>query len=65
MNSCQSLVHHTGEYFVMVVYFLFCYDPLKIVMLDKIYDIKITNPEDGIRIFQNINTIAEYIENHN
>ncbi len=34
-----------------------------IVMLDKKFDIKISNPEDGQKIFQTVNTIAEYIEN--
>ena len=36
-----------------------------IVMLDKKFDIKISNPEDGQKIFQTVNTIAEYIENQN
>ena len=35
-----------------------------IVMLDKNFNIKISNPEDGVKIFQSINTIAEYIENN-
>jgi acyl carrier protein len=34
-----------------------------IVMLDKKFDIKISNPEDVQKIFQTVNTIAEYIEN--
>jgi acyl carrier protein len=34
-----------------------------IVMLEKKFDIKISNPEDGQKIFQSVNTIAEYIEN--
>jgi acyl carrier protein len=36
-----------------------------IVMLDNKFDVKITNPEDGVKIFQTVNTIAEYIENQN
>jgi len=35
-----------------------------IVMLDKNFNIKISNPEDGAKIFQSVNTIAEYIENN-
>jgi|TARA_B110000914_G_scaffold142395_1_gene124685 acyl carrier protein len=35
-----------------------------IVMLDKKFNIKISNPEDGAKIFQSVNTIAEYIENN-
>jgi acyl carrier protein len=35
-----------------------------IVMLDKNFNIKISNPEDGEKIFQSVNTIAEYIENN-
>jgi len=35
-----------------------------IVMLDKNFNIKISNPEDGVKIFQSVNTIAEYIENN-
>ena len=36
-----------------------------IVMLDKEFNIKISNPEEGAKIFQNVNTIAEYIESNN
>jgi acyl carrier protein len=36
-----------------------------IVMLDRDFNIKITNPEEGAEIFQSVNTIAEYIENNN
>ena len=36
-----------------------------IVMLDKNFNIKISNPEDGAKIFQSVNTIAEFIENQN
>ena len=36
-----------------------------IVMLDNIFDVKITKPEDGVKIFQTVNTIAEYIESQN
>ena len=36
-----------------------------IVMLDRNFNIKITNPEEGAKIFKNVNTIAEYIENNN
>ena len=35
-----------------------------IVMLDREFNIKISNPEDGAKIFQSVNTIAEYIENN-
>jgi len=35
-----------------------------IVMLDKNFNIKISNPEEGAKIFQSVNTIAEYIENN-
>lgn len=33
-----------------------------IIILDKDYGIKITQPEEGQAIFQTINTMAEYIE---
>jgi acyl carrier protein len=36
-----------------------------IVMLDNKFDVKITNPEDGVKIFQTVNTIAQYIESQN
>mgnify|MGYP001491339516 FL=1 len=36
-----------------------------IVLLDKHYNIKITKPEDGEKIFQTVNSLAEYIESHN
>ena len=36
-----------------------------IVMLDRDFNIKITNPEEGAKIFQSVNTIAEYIESNN
>ena len=36
-----------------------------IVMLDKKFDVKITNPEEGAKIFQTVNSIAEYIESQN
>jgi acyl carrier protein len=36
-----------------------------IVMLDRDFNIKITNPEEGAEIFQSVNTIAEYIESNN
>ncbi len=35
-----------------------------IVMLEKEFNVKITNPEEGAKIFQNINSIAEYIESN-
>ena len=35
-----------------------------IVMLDREFNIKISNPEDGAKIFQSVNTIAKYIENN-
>ena len=34
-----------------------------IVMLDRCFDIKISNPEEGAKIFKSVNTIAEFIEN--
>ena len=33
-------------------------------MLEKEFNVKITNPEEGAKIFQNINSIAEYIESN-
>jgi acyl carrier protein len=33
-----------------------------IVLLDKNYQIKITDPKDGKKIFHSIRTIADYIE---
>ena len=33
-----------------------------IVMLDKKFNVTITNPEEGAKIFQNVNTISEFIE---
>ena len=33
-----------------------------IVMLDNKFDVKISNPEEGAKIFQSVNTIAEFIE---
>ena len=36
-----------------------------IVMLDKKFNVKIANPEEGAKIFQSVNTIAEFIENQN
>ena len=33
-----------------------------IVMLEKKFNVKISNPEEGAKIFQSINTIAEFIE---
>ena len=35
-----------------------------IVMLDNKFNVKISNPEEGAKIFQSVNTIAEYIENN-
>lgn len=35
-----------------------------IVLLDKEYDIKIKNQEEGKKIFQSLNTMAEYILQH-
>ena len=34
-----------------------------IVMLDNKFNVVISDPEEGAKIFQNINTIAEFIEN--
>lgn len=36
-----------------------------IVMLEKDFNIKISDPEEGAKIFQSVNTIAEYIQNNN
>ena len=36
-----------------------------IVMLEKKFNVKISNPEEGAKIFQSVNTIAEFIENQN
>jgi len=33
-----------------------------IVMLDNKFNIKISDPEEGAKIFQSVNTIAEFIE---
>ncbi len=33
-----------------------------IVLLEKYYDIKLTNPEEGQTVFKNVATMAEYIE---
>ena len=33
-----------------------------IVLLEKYYNIKITNPEDGKKVFESISTMANYIE---
>ena len=33
-----------------------------IVMLDNKFNVKISNPEEGAKIFQSVNTIAEFIE---
>ena len=35
-----------------------------IVMLDRDFNIQISNPEEGAKIFQSVNSIAEYIENN-
>ena len=33
-----------------------------IVMLDNKFDVKVSDPEEGAKIFQSVNTIAEFIE---
>ena len=33
-----------------------------IVLMDKNYGIKITNPEEGKQVFQSVQTMADYIE---
>lgn len=33
-----------------------------IVLLEKFHQVKITNPEDGRKIFTSINTMADYIK---
>ena len=33
-----------------------------IVMLDNKFNVKISDPEEGAKIFQSVNTIAEFIE---
>ncbi len=35
-----------------------------IVLLDRVYGIKITDPKEGRKIFIDINTMADYIEKH-
>lgn len=35
-----------------------------IVMLDKDYGIKLTNPQDGKRIFESVEVMATYIKEH-
>ncbi len=35
-----------------------------IVLLQQHYNIKIANPQEGPKIFQSINTMAEYITEH-
>ena len=35
-----------------------------IVLLDKQYGIKLTNPKEGKEIFQSIDSMAKYIETH-
>lgn len=35
-----------------------------IVLLEKNYGLKVENPEEGKKIFQSINTMAEYIESN-
>ncbi len=35
-----------------------------IVMLEKHYGLKVTNPEDGRRVFYTIDSMAEYILEH-
>lgn len=35
-----------------------------IVLLDKEYGIKITDPEEGKEVFHSINTMVQYIEKH-
>jgi len=35
-----------------------------IVLLEKSYGLKIENPEEGKKVFQSINTMAEYIESN-
>lgn len=32
-----------------------------IVLMEKDYNLKIANPEDGSKIFKNVNTMAEFI----
>lgn len=33
-----------------------------IVMLDKVFNVRVTNPEEGTKIFQSVNTISKFIE---
>lgn len=35
-----------------------------IVLLDRKYQIKITNPQEGKKVFQTLRTMAEYIQEH-
>jgi len=36
-----------------------------IVMLDNKFNVKVSDPEEGAKIFQSVNTLAEFIENQN
>ncbi len=35
-----------------------------IVLLDRVYGIKITDPKEGRKIFIDINTMVDYVEKH-
>ena len=35
-----------------------------IVLMEKVYGIKLANPAEGKAIFKNVRTIAEYVSNH-
>jgi len=35
-----------------------------IVLLDRVYGIKITDPKEGRKIFVDINTMVDYVEKH-
>jgi len=35
-----------------------------IVLLDKNYGIRITNPQDGKKVFQSVRTMAEFIQSN-
>lgn len=35
-----------------------------IVLMEKDYELKVANPEEGSKIFYSVNTMAEYIRTH-
>ena len=40
-------------------------DALEIIVLfDKYYNVQLSNPEEGKKVFESINTMADYLEKH-